>query len=166
MGKMNSKKQFVVFCGVGFINTVLDLSLYFILHQSMNIPAFLASPIVVTLVMTFSYFMNAKFVFQAVPNLKQYIEFMLLTGVGVILIQTVISQYFEESAYRFLVDLHIVNGAELNTFLANSFVRMSGIVFSLSWNFIFYKYFVFKIKNKQKVTDNESADEPMNDQLR
>lgn len=155
MEKMNSKKQFLLFCGVGFINTLLDLSFYFLLHQFMRIPAYVASPIVVTFVMTFSYFMNARFVFASKPNLKQYVEFMLLTGIGVIIIQTAISQFFEESAYRLLVDLKIFSGSELNTFFANSFVRMSGIVFSLSWNFLFYKYVVFKIKGRHKVDEGE-----------
>jgi putative flippase GtrA len=156
MGKMSSKKQFILFCVVGFINTLLDLSLYFLLHQVMGIPAYIASPIVVILVMTFSYFMNAKLVFYSDLNFKQYIEFMLLTGVGVIIIQTAISQFFEDSAYQFLVSLKIFSGTELNTFLANSIVRMSGILFSLTWNFLFYKYVVFKVTGRE-VVDNKST---------
>lgn len=148
MVKPKGKKQFFLFCCVGAINTVLDLSMYFFLHQIAGVPAYVASPIIVFAVMSISYVLNAKIVFPTVLKLKQYAEFMILTGIGVIVIQTTMSTLFERWAQDFLINLNVFSREDLNIFIANSLVRITGVIFSLAWNFLFYKYFVFREKPK------------------
>lgn len=151
MSKAKDKKQFLMFCLVGLINTVLDLSMYFFLHQIMEMPTYIASPLVVFTVMSLSYILNAKLVFFSMLSLRQYAGFMALTGLGVIAIQTTISTLFENWAQEFLLDISILSSQELNIFIANSLVRITGVVFSLAWNFLFYKYVVFKIRENRDI---------------
>lgn len=155
MTKTKGKREFVLFCCVGLVNTVLDLSLYFAIHQIMGMPTYLASPIVVFTVMSISYVLNAKIVFPSALKLRQYVHFMLLTGLGVIAIQTTVSTLFESWAQDFLINLQFFTDNELNIFIANSLVRITGVVFSLAWNFLFYKYVVFR----DRPEDNEKMKE-------
>jgi putative flippase GtrA len=156
MSGTKDKKQFILFCCVGLINTVLDLSMYFIMHQTMGIPAYIASPLIVFTVMSISYVLNAKIVFLSPLRIKQYVNFMVLTGLGVIAIQTTISTLFEKWAQGFLLDLKIFSSQEFNIFVANSLVRITGVAFSLAWNFLFYKYVVFRVKESStKATDSD-----------
>lgn len=148
MGKKKNKKQFILFCIVGLINTVLDLSMYFILHQIIGLPAYIASPFIVFIVMSISYVLNARIVFPTLLKLRQYISFMIFTGIGVIAIQTTISTLFEKWAQDFLLNLQIFSKDDLNIFIANSIVRVTGVIFSLAWNFLFYKYVVFRNKDE------------------
>lgn len=150
MNKTKGKKQFILFCCVGLINTVLDLSFYFVLHQIMGLPAYFASPLIVFTVMSISYVLNAKIVFPTTLKLKQYVNFMILTGIGVIVIQTTMSSLFERWAQDFLINLQIFSKEDLNIFIANSLVRIAGVIFSLAWNFLFYKYVVFRDRPKEK----------------
>lgn len=149
MSKTKGKKQFILFCFVGLINTILDLSLYFVLHQNMGLPAYIASPLIVFTVMSFSYVLNAKIVFPTNLKFRQYISFMILTGIGVIVIQTTLSMLFERWAQGFLINLQIFSKENINIFIANSSVRITGVIFSLVWNFLFYKYVVFRDRSKE-----------------
>jgi putative flippase GtrA len=159
MGSKKNKKQFILFCFVGLINTVLDLSMYFILHQVMGFPAYVVSPIIVFTVMSISYVLNAKIVFPTALKIKQYISFIVLTGLGVIVIQTTISTLFEKWAQEYLINLHIFSKNDLNIFIANSIVRVTGVVFSLAWNYLFYKNVVFRIDARQKPIKESDASE-------
>ncbi len=157
MRSSKSKKQFALFCLVGLINTVIDLSLYLILHQILGIPTYIASPLVILVVMSISYILNAKLVFFSTPNTNQYLKFMLFTGVGVIVVQTSISFIFERHAQNLLIGLNFFKNEELDVFLANSIIRIFGVVFSITWNFLFYKYVIFKIeksRNTETITDS------------
>lgn len=155
MSKNKNIGQFILFCLVGFINTVVDLTFYYILHQLLDVPTFIASPMVVATVISLSYTLNAKIVFKSNLNLKQYVEFMLLTGVGVLLIQTTMSTLFEARAQGLLLGVNIFNNGNLNIFIANSSVRIVGVIFSLIWNFLFYKYVVFRNQHNK---DDENVE--------
>lgn len=122
--------------------------MYLVLHQSLGIPSYIASPVIVFIVMSISYVLNAKFVFLNDLDIKQYIEFMVLTGIGVITIQTTISYVFETRAQNFLSSIDISRDNNINIFLANSLVRICGVIFSILWNYLFYKHIVFRVKIK------------------
>lgn len=94
--------------------------------------------------MSVSYVLNAKLVFMAELSTAKYLQFMLFTGIGVIVIQTTVSLIFEGWAQTRLNSINIFENNEVNIFIANSLVRISGVIFSLSWNFLFYKKVVFK----------------------
>jgi putative flippase GtrA len=144
LDKKSEWKRFILFCIVGLVNTVVDITLYFFLHQFLGFPAFVASPITVIAVMTFSYYLNSKFVFKNELNLNKYLKFMLFTGAGVIVIQTLLSTFFEHHVQAAVIQLGFSSNQGFDIFVANSLTRISGIFFSLIWNYFFYKLLVFE----------------------
>jgi len=78
-------KRFIIFCTIGFINTLVYnifylLGLLFINYMISNIIAYLIA-------MTISFFLNCKYTFKVKPTVKKYIVFPL-SGLATFITQT------------------------------------------------------------------------------
>ncbi len=141
-------QQFVKFVIVGFLNTAIDfgvlnlLSLYTGLTSGLiiggvNIPGFIIAA-------TNSYFWNKFWVFAKEKkegertNYGDFLTFALVVTVGVLLnggvvivLTTYVSPFFGLSPERWL-----------------NISKAFATAFNLAWNFLGFKFFVFKSKNK------------------
>lgn len=140
--------QFGKYAAVGFLNTAIDFGILNILSLltgitsgfiigGVNIPGFLAAA-------TNSYFWNKLWVFktdEAKPLFADFLKFAVVTVLGVLLnsgIVIVLTTF-----------LHSPLGLEPITWLNVSKVAAS--IFSLLWNFLGYKFFVFRSRNANVV---------------
>jgi putative flippase GtrA len=131
-------------------NTIFDLTLLNILVLGFGMPIVFANLISATLSMSLSYFLNHHLVFRSSEkhSIKKFINFLLVTGVGILGIQTLIIllvthflYHFTTQIESFLASLHI----ELSTqaFILN-LAKIVAVFASMIWNFTIYYYFIFK----------------------
>lgn len=145
-------RRFIKFCIVGLLNTLLDIVIYGVMRQWVGFGVIVSSTITVIIVITFSYVLNAMYVFKSRPNRKSYFKFFITTGIGIVVIQGTISRFIEPILSNFL---NLTSASsQIEVFMSNSIVRIGGTAFSLTWNYLFYRYFVFRIVALNKVTVN------------
>lgn len=112
-----------------------------------GLPVLVANTISVSIGITISYFLNHRFVFrhQQKYSFGSYIRFFLGTGVGVIVIQNIVlfiagKTGFAHSANS--VHLLLINVSD-RTFALN-IAKALAVVVGMVWNFLFYKYVIFR----------------------
>ncbi len=144
----NSGSKFVI---VGIGNTILDFGLMNIF--SIFIPAAFANFLSTGIAMISSFYFNKKWTFSSTARsrkdlIRQTIMFFLFTVVGIWLIQTplmwLISNTFNHvfPHFSFVIFEH-----DFAKFLVDNSAKVVASVFSLTWNFLTYKRFVFKNNN-------------------
>lgn len=129
--------------------------LYAYFHQLLALGPIISSTLSVFIVMTVSFVLNALFVFKRTITLKTYLKFLLVTATGIIIIQGIISELLEPVVRGFALN-HLGNGT-LEIFFANSLTRVTGTIFSLVWNFLFYKFVVFNIRRRETQFDDSDS---------
>ena len=117
----------------GVINTLIDIGALNLLVIVVGAPLVISNAISTTLAMTGSFVLNKKAVFRNDGwSRRQVILFIVVTASGLWIVQTAIVVW----AYLLLGSLP----EELRLNVAKAI----GIVFSLLWNYIWYKRVVFR----------------------
>ncbi|KKQ22164.1 hypothetical protein A2999_00795 [Candidatus Wolfebacteria bacterium RIFCSPLOWO2_01_FULL_38_11] len=153
-------KQAGKFAAVGVINTavdfiVLNILIYFgftlafvVLGQEFLV----ANVISVAVAMVNSFILNKQWTFKAeTANIYlEIVKFIVVTVIGMFVVHQIIFNvlYYNLPAISSAV-ISIVNILRLNSIFSNEFVRLNfaksiAIVASLIWNFVGYKFIVFK----------------------
>ncbi len=142
------------FICVGTFNTLFDLSILNTLVFILHFPVWLANTISVSVSITVSYFLNHYIVFRhkSKPNLNLFSKFFLITGVCVIVLQTVII-YLTKPIYLHLIN-NILNSNSHSEQIALNLAKLTAVLIGLGWNYFFYSKIVFKNNNDK---DNESS---------
>ncbi|PIE45927.1 MAG: translocase [Gammaproteobacteria bacterium] len=70
-------KQFANYTLIGIVNTGIHWLCFFILHAMAGVPQSMANLCAFICAVVFSFFMNAKFTFQAKTDVKSFISFSL-----------------------------------------------------------------------------------------
>lgn len=147
------------FAIVGLINTGIDfIVLYSLvyLHFDAQIhifgfPFLIANIISVTIAMINSYFMNKYWTFQSKEKknaVEEALKFFFITIIGMYVINQLVFNFFY-SYWLWPTNLvvsivHFIHIYSLDNFVSLSFAKVLAILASLTWNFIFYKLWVFK----------------------
>ena len=131
---LNNHAKKIRFIIVGICNTAIDFLVFVLLISYMpNIPANFIST---SCGMVFSFISNKRFTFgdKAGSNLKQVINFIIVTVFALWVIQPVII-YITQPAI----------GAVTHDYILSSFIAKAlATLVSLIWNYIAYSRFVFR----------------------
>jgi putative flippase GtrA len=154
----NTTLQVGKFGLVGVLNTVIDYAIFIGITKVFSIPlnrVWVAKIISGTVAMINSFFFNQRWVFKAKGrDLWQAARFLVSTAVGVLVIQTGLTQFFSSNwqnlgnfGYSVLNTLGIIGvapGIFTKAFVIKTVAFGMATVASLTWNFISYKFWVFR----------------------
>ena len=141
----------------GIFNTIIDFSLLNIIVSSLQFYPVVANTISVSVGITISYFLNHYFVFARKDgvSLKKYLIFFCVTGFSAIILQGLIifglEHLFVSSWWQsiYLVGDLLSN----NETLALNAAKVAAVAVSMVWNFLLYKYVVFKKQPEETLMD-------------
>jgi putative flippase GtrA len=152
--------QIVRFALVGAVNTVVDYVTFITLTVVFSISlsnVWMAKYPSSALGMTVSFFLNRRFVFRATAHRarRQAVRFVVATLIGIFVIQNLLTQLFASKVQYFGIEaFHAVNAAGLSRakftlglsegFTIKTVAFALGAVASIVWNFLAYKYWVFR----------------------
>lgn len=123
------------FAVVGGLNTAIDFVILFSL-VALGLPSIAGNYISTSVALIFSFFANKKFTFKHEDkiNIKQLAYFLLITIIGLWVIQPVIIE-----------GIRLLIGPILpNNFIALLIGKLFATIASLIWNYLLYRKFVFK----------------------
>lgn len=143
--------QISKFAIVGVINTLVDLLFFNVFRRFKRISATVASYMSSTIAMVNSYFLNRYWTFSASSNGSgtEIIKFIMSTVVGIYVIHNGIVWLLTNKLpwpgklalkiTRLIKPLNFMS----DSFITDNFAKLTAIIFSLIWNFILYKFWVF-----------------------
>lgn len=145
--------QISKFALVGIINTVIDLLFFNIFRKYTKLKAVFASYISSTIAMINSYFWNKYWTFGTGNETSQFSEatkFILSTVIGIYVIHNGVVYLLSEKilfpgklAYSITKKVPVLNKMS-ETFVKDNVAKVGAIAISLIWNFLLYKFWVFK----------------------
>lgn len=122
---------------VGGTNTAIDFVILFGL-KFLGLTEIPANFISTSIALVFSFFANKKFTFKDNSKNKiQFIKFLVITLIGLWIIQPIIIWGFK-SLFESIISQEYI------TLLAG---KLLATCFTLVWNYLLYKKFVYKNKN-------------------
>jgi len=145
--------QIVRFALVGVVNTVVDYVTFITLTIVFDIPlsrVWEAKYPSSAVGMAVSFFLNRRFVFRATGGRAggQAARFIAATLIGIFVIQNLLTQLFASKIQFFGIEtFHAVEDAHLGITEASTIKTVAfalGAVASIVWNFLAYKYWVFR----------------------
>lgn len=133
--KNSHEHQVVRYAAVGFINTVIDFGLLFLL-KSLGLPVELANICSTGTAFIFSFFANKKYTFKTTDTniAREMILFVIVTLFGLWVLQTIVINLTMPVAKQIVGDQNI----------ALLIAKLIATVVSLVWNYILYNKLVFK----------------------
>ena len=143
--------QISKFVIVGVINTFLDVILFNVFRRFKKVSATLASYISSSIAMINSYILNRYWTFGNSSNGSgpEFIKFLFSTVIGMYIIHNGIVWLLTNKIFwpgklilrgvRTIKKLKFLS----DSFITDNFAKFCAIFFSLVWNFILYKFWVF-----------------------
>lgn len=130
-----NKSKSIRFVAVGIANTLIDFGIYTLLIL-IGLPSVIANYPATTSAMVFSFFANKKYTFNDDRKdvTKQILQFLLVTLVGLWVLQPLIILFVEDTLQKLI----------MNQTLGSIFAKLVATVASLTWNYILYSRYVFK----------------------
>lgn len=120
------KKEFVLFCLVGGVNTGIDLAVFFVLASALDLSIIVANVLAWFVAVQFSYCANARLTFKASGaslSIAGLVKFMLASLVGMVVATLVL--------------------VWLSTLLPLLLAKLCSIAAGVAFNFFLSRYFVF-----------------------
>ena len=143
--------EVVRFVLVGVVNTVVDYVTFITLTVVFDIPlsrVWIAKYPSSAVGMAVSFFLNRRFVFRATAHRArgQALRFIAATLIGIFVIQNLLTQLFASKVQYFGIEaFHAVDAAGVpRAFTIKTVAFTLGAVASIVWNFLAYKYWVFR----------------------
>ncbi len=128
------RKGLIKFIGVGSINTVVDLIIFFILANLFGIYPPVASIISTGLTLILSFYLNHRFVFQSQKKKRSTaVYFVIITLFNVWVIQTTIIWFVVHN-------LQVIIFFNEHLWTLNLLAKLAGVSVSFVLNFIGYRY--------------------------
>lgn len=148
----------VRFILVGIFNTCLDFLLLNILTFMGDLNVLVANSTSVFIGITVSYFLNHVFVFRSKEPLsfRKYLTFFAVTGVSSLVIQNLIiygASVVTESSLNH--SLFIVRQLAEHRQIELNVAKALAVGVGMVWNFLLYKYVVFKVSAKEPAIEVE-----------
>jgi putative flippase GtrA len=146
--------QISKFAVVGVVNTLIDLLGFNLLRKFTKLKTVAASYISSTVAMLNSYLLNKYWTFQSAESglsaAGEAAKFFGSTIIGIYVIHNglvwVLSEkftFFSKLAYSITKRLPVLNKLS-EKFVYDNVAKVGGIAGSLVWNFVLYKFWVFK----------------------
>jgi putative flippase GtrA len=145
------------FLCVGSFNALVDLTTLNTLVFVGHLPVWLANTISVTIGITISYFLNHFIVFRHgnKPNPKLFLKFFVITGIGVIVLQTAVIYLTRPMYTDLLRSIHSISPSIRPKFSLNM-AKITAILVGMFYNYLFYSKIVFK---KKTLTETKETQE-------
>lgn len=128
---MTITPTFVRFCGVGVINTVLDVGIFLALRTG-GLGILPANIVSTTAALGLSYVLNKGYTFQTDGSFRNLASFLTVTLCGLWIIQPLMIH----AVRQFLLD-------EPNTASHNLTAKMIAVGATFIWNYLWYSRLVF-----------------------
>ncbi len=134
------------FATIGVINSLTDLTILNFLVFAFNLRVLYANLISASISITLSYFWNHYLVFRhkGQVSLKLFLKFFVITGFGILTIQTLVIYGIEHS----ISIKQIMAVTNLSHHISKVFwvdgAKIVAIIISMVWNFFLYTFAVFK----------------------
>jgi len=144
----HEKLRFLI---TGFFNTGLDFLLLNTMVFFFGTYPLVANTISVSIGITISYILNHKFVFRSGEqlSLRKYVTFFAITGFSSLVIQNSIIYGFEvASKTSFGHSIVLVSAVMNSDALRLNVAKAVAVLIGMVWNFMFYKFVVFRKKDK------------------
>lgn len=152
-------KQQVRFLIAGCFNTALDFLILNVLTLALGFPVLVANSVSVLFGISISYALQHFFVFRYPYRIswKKFLEFFVITGFSSLILQNVIIYLFELLFdTKFGNSLLLVPDAEGRHFLAINIAKFCAVLIGLVWNFLMYKFVVFR-RPQNEAAEPESS---------
>jgi putative flippase GtrA len=140
------------FITIGVINTLTDISILNLLVFAFGAKVIYANLVSASISITLSYFWNHFIVFrhQNKATLKLFIKFFVITGLGILVIQTLVIYGVEH-----LVNINqIMNTTHLSHSLSKVLwvngAKLFAVAISMVWNFFLYTFAIFKVDKEEE----------------
>ena len=137
--KQKIVRQFVKFCMVGVVNTIIDYAVYLFFSRLVGLYFLYANIIAILVAMTFSFVINKYWTFRNKENkLKsQYVKFALVNSVYFIINNSI---FFALVNYFEVLDL---------------WSKLVAIIIGTFWNFFANRYWTFNDKKTAIIGSQE-----------
>jgi putative flippase GtrA len=142
--------QISKFAVVGVLNTVIDIIFFNVFRRFKKFSATVASYISSTIAMVQSYLLNKYWTFQSTSsNGFEAVKFFFSTIIGIYIIHNgIVWLLTTKVLWPGKLVLKIVRFFPFLKFMSDSFVtdnfaKVTAIAFSMVWNFLLYKFWVF-----------------------
>lgn len=149
----NEKIRYIV---AGVFNTILDVSLLNLIVTLLQLPPVIANTISVSVGITISYFLSHYFVFARKDgiSLKKYLMFFCVTGFSAIILQGLIIFGVEHVlASAWAHSFFLLRDLAANETLGLNAAKIAAVSVSMVWNFLLYKYVVFRKHPEETLMD-------------
>lgn len=130
------KSQLARFSTVGVLNTVVDFVLFAVLTNVLGLHYIFANTISTGAALSLSFFLNGKVTFRSKLNGKSALLFLATTLTGLWLLQPIIITLSEPLLRPVLVTVSLGDASVLAA-------KVIATLFSLTWNYVLYRYVVF-----------------------
>lgn len=144
----------------GCCNTALDFLILNVLTLALGLPVLLANSISVMFGISISYALNHFFVFRYPYKIsvKKFLSFFALTGFSSLILQNVVIYLFEMFFdTQFGNSLLLLPDAEGRHVLALNIAKLCAVGVGLVWNFLAYRYIVFRKPASEEVASSATA---------
>ena len=128
--------QPVKFAAIGLLNTGVDFSLFFTFTSVIGLPIYLSNIISTSAALCLSYLLNAALTFQSTKTTRRTALFFAVTISGLWALQPIV-------IHTVLVILRAAPDSISYELLLLS-AKIAATAASLVWNFLLYKYLVFR----------------------
>lgn len=151
------EKKIVRFFFVGSFNFLLDITMLNVFTSLLGLRVLVANSISVSIGITASYFLNHRIVFRHPHkySLLRYVKFFAVTGFSAILLQDFIIEVLAPRIYEVqsgqIVQL-LGQSLQAHTVRLNV-AKVIAVIIGLVWNFLLYKYIVFRHTEQPDMAD-------------
>lgn len=140
---MRISRSFAIFAGIGVLNTATDIGLFVILRE-LGLALVLANIISTSVALAVSYSLNSRYTFGGTHSQRRLGAFIAVTLSGLWLLQPTLLWLFLHMIELLGIDTFIGHFVSDVSTVENALVKLCAVPFTLAWNYILYKRFVFK----------------------
>jgi len=143
--------KIVRFIAVGGFNTLLDLTILNILVLIVGLPTVIGNLISASICISLSYFLYHRLVFRSKEphTIKLFLHFFLVTGVGILVIQSLVITLMthilghKNIGINHVLQLVHVHPLEVS-FINLNIAKLCAVAFGMVWNYCLYHFVIFK----------------------
>ena len=133
------KSQLARFGSIGILNTALDFFIFALLTNVVGLHYVAANTISTGSALGLSFFLNGKLTFRTKLTRKNALLFVVITLMGLWILQPLVIAVTEPLLRPLLADIELKEASLLAA-------KIIATAFSLTWNFLLYKFIVFPVK--------------------
>lgn len=151
MMKNNTRHwYFLMFCIIGVINTIVDVTIFLGLRE-VAVPIILANIVSTSTAVVVSYFLNRRFTFRSNREVARSLpQFIIITLIGLWVLQPIIIGlgllFLNSPAVDANLTAFVSTAGQYYELLA----KLAATPTTLVWNFVLYRSIVFKRTDSSK----------------